>query len=115
MRPATKILPLLLAGGLALGACGGDSDSGSSSDGGGATAATVAAGTQVSANDASRDEITAAITAAGVDNADRWAGEVIEYRPYTSADDAARLREELTKYGPTDATIDQILSALTIP
>lgn len=122
MRPTAKILPLLLAGGLALGACGGGGSSDTATDsttatadaGGSSSAATVPAGTQVSANDASADEIAAAITAAGVDSADRWAHEVVEYRPYAAGDEA-RLREELAKYGPTNATIDQILGALTFP
>jgi hypothetical protein len=119
MRPATTFLPLVLAGGLLLGACGSDggsTDTGASagSDATATTSAAADAASRVSANDASREEIAAAIDAAGVDSAERWAGEVVEYRPYAAGDEA-RLREELAKYGPSDATIDQILSVLTIP
>jgi ABC-type glycerol-3-phosphate transport system substrate-binding protein len=80
MRAPLKLLPLVLAGSLALGACGGE-DSGAasaettvttvaSSD---STATTDVTTAKASANDASRDEIAAALTAAGVANADRWA------------------------------------------
>ena len=118
MRPPTRILPLVLVGALAFSACGGDDSKDSSSPtttaaaDSGATGSSAPAGDTVSANDASRDEIAAALEAAGVDNADRWAGEIVEYRPY-SAGDEARLREELAKYGPTDETIDQIISVLS--
>jgi len=124
MRAPLKLLPLVLAGSLVLGACGGDDDASSApsdttvttvADGSADSSTTTAATGKVSANEASRDEIAAALTAAGVANADRWAGEVVEYRPYTSASDEARLREELAKYNPDDATLEQILGALTIP
>lgn len=122
MRTTTPLVSLLVSAGLALGACGADDSSSSPASTTATTAATTGATTdpstsssgQVSANDASRDEIAAALTAAGVDNADRWAGEVVEYRPY-SADGEGRLREELAKYGPSEATIDQIIGVLTFP
>jgi 1-aminocyclopropane-1-carboxylate deaminase/D-cysteine desulfhydrase-like pyridoxal-dependent ACC family enzyme len=75
--------------------------------------ASAALGITVSANTASEAEIIAALQTAGVENADRWAEEVVEYRPY-SADDAefARLREELAKYNPDQATLEAIVSVL---
>ncbi len=115
MRAPLKLIPFVITGAIALGACGDGGSTDTADSSGGSTAVTAAAQTRVSANDASRDEIAAAIATAGVDSADRWAGEVVEYRPYSSQSDAARLREELAKYGPDDATLDRILSALAIP
>lgn len=68
---------------------------------------------QVSANTASYDQIVAALIAAGVPNASRWANEVMEYRPYP-ADDATlqHLQDNLAKYNPDPATLAAILSAL---
>lgn len=78
-----------------------------------APAASAGAGTTVSANTASQAEIAAALQAAGVTNADRWAKEVVEYRPYPLGDIRfTRLREELAKYNPDPAAVDAILSVL---
>ncbi len=79
------------------------------------TSTSVTANTgRVSANSASYDEIVAALSAAGVDNADRWAREVMEYRPYDTSDpDLTHLRDELAKYNPGEGVVDQIVSALT--
>jgi ABC-type enterochelin transport system substrate-binding protein len=69
---------------------------------------------KVSANTASVDEIAAALEAAGVDNADRWAREVAEYRPYATDDpDLTHLRDELAKYNPASGVVDSIVSVLT--
>lgn len=76
--------------------------------------ATAGAGDKVSANTASEDEITQALTAAGVSNPGRWAEEVVEYRPYPSDDpDLTKLRQNLAKYNPGEETTDKIVSALT--
>lgn len=69
----------------------------------------------VDANTASVGEIADALDAAGVDNADRWAREVEEYRPYPTDDpDLTRLQQNLAKYNPGDETLARILSALTV-
>lgn len=71
---------------------------------------------KVSANHASREEIAAALEAAGVSNADRWAREVQEYRPYPEDDpDMAKLRGELAKYNPADGVVDAIVATLSLP
>jgi hypothetical protein len=97
----------------------GDSDT--DTDGGGtdAGASVVPAGsvtpgaTKVSANTASAAELVAALTAAGVSNASRWADEIAEYRPYDASDaNLEKLRTELEKYNPGQATIDAIVSVL---
>ena len=76
--------------------------------------ASSAAIARVSANTASQSEIAAALAAAGVPNADRWAGEVVEYRPYDASDATLqKLQENLAKYNPDPATLAGILSALT--
>lgn len=77
------------------------------------TAADDGAGT-VDANTASIDELAAAFDAAGVPNADRWAREVDEYRPYSGTDDWAHLKQELSKYNIDQDTLDKILSVLTV-
>jgi hypothetical protein len=75
---------------------------------------TPAAG-KANANTASHDELAAALTAAGVDNAERWAREIDEYRPYPTDDPTfAKLRGELEKYGPSKETVDLIVSALSL-
>lgn len=76
--------------------------------------ATVKPGAKVSANTASESDIVAALNAAGVSNAERWAKEVVEYRPYPSDDpNLTKLRESLAKYNPGQETVDKIVSALT--
>ena len=68
---------------------------------------------KVSANTASEEEITAALTGAGVSNPGRWAEEVVEYRPYPTDDpDLTKLRDNLAKYNPGQETVDKIVSAL---
>lgn len=75
--------------------------------------ASLGAATRVSANTATRDELVAALSAAGVSNADKWANEIEEYRPYDASDtELAKLRTELEKYNPTADTLDAILSVL---
>ena len=107
---------------LAAAGCGGST----STDGGGAAAssspttssaaagATSQPGAKVSANTASENDIASALTAAGVSNAERWAKEVVEYRPYPADDpNLAKLRDNLAKYNPGQETVDKIVSALT--
>ncbi len=68
----------------------------------------------VSANTATTQELIAALEAAGVTNADRWAREVMEYRPYDTSDPTLQhLQDELAKYNPDPATLAAILSVLT--
>jgi hypothetical protein len=53
------------------------------------------------------------LTAAGVPNADRWAKEVTEYRPYPADDPTLQvLQDNLAKYNPDPTTLAGILSAL---
>ncbi|MEV1167652.1 hypothetical protein [Nonomuraea sp. NPDC049784] len=67
----------------------------------------------MSANTAGESEIAAALQAAGVDNAERWAREVTEYRPYAADDpNLTSLRDNLAKYNPGQETVDKIVSAL---
>ncbi|HET7182696.1 MAG TPA: hypothetical protein VFI15_10730 [Candidatus Limnocylindrales bacterium] len=78
-----------------------------------APGATSAAVTKVSANTATESELVAALTAAGVPNADRWAREVMEYRPYAADDPTLQhLQDNLAKYNPDPATLAGILAAL---
>jgi hypothetical protein len=114
---ASSVVALLLA------ACSASTGSASSAPAATQPAATAApsavasaggaATTKVSANTASEADIAAALTAAGVPNADRWAREVTEYRPYPTDDPTlARLQDNLAKYQPDAATLQGILSAL---
>lgn len=69
---------------------------------------------KVSANTASAEEITAALEGVGVQNADRWTREILEYRPYDEADATlAQLRDELQKYNPAPDQLEKIISVLT--
>ena len=119
------LAPVVLTAALTLGAvgCGGSSDSASSDASTTTAASSSAAGasttagpgttTKVSANDASKAEITSALDAAGVPNAARWANEIEEYRPYPADDPSfTELRAELEKYNPGAGTIDQIVAVL---
>jgi ABC-type glycerol-3-phosphate transport system substrate-binding protein len=108
---------------LAIAACGGTTTSSDSTPSVSATpttagpsnGATQSAAEKVSANTASENEIAAALSAAGVSNAERWAHEVVEYRPYPADDpNLAKLRENLAKYNPGQETTDKIVSALTL-
>ena len=70
---------------------------------------------KVNANTATVAEIQAALEAAGVANAARWAKEVEEYRPYPTNDPTfAKLRGELAKYNPGPGVVDQIISVLSL-
>ena len=76
-------------------------------------ASATAGAAKVSVNEASEAELVAAFTAAGVDNPDKWAEEVEEYRPYPSDDpNFAKLRDELAKYNPGPGVVDKIVAAL---
>ena len=75
--------------------------------------AEVTTGT-VSANTASTEELITALEANGVDNADRWAREIEEYRPYDTADpELTHLQDELAKYNPDPDQLQKILDTLT--
>lgn len=107
---------LALAAAAALTACSGRAASpAADAVGTAATVPTTAAqpGTKVSANTATRAELEAALAAAGVPNAGRWAAEVVEYRPYPADDPSfAKLRRELAKYNPAPGVVDRIVSVL---
>ncbi len=71
---------------------------------------------QVSANNATVAEMTAAFEQNGIANAQRWAREVEEYRPYDVSDPTmASLRQELAKYNPAAGVVDDIVASLTLP
>ena len=77
-----------------------------------ATTAAPAAG-KVSANDATRAELEAAFTTAGISSPAQWAREVTEYRPYATDDPTfAKLRQNLAKYNPGPGVVDQIVATL---
>jgi hypothetical protein len=106
----------------ALAACGGSMTAGAttSTPGSSGSAARTSvpsssgATAKVSANTTSGSDIAAALESAGVSNADRWAQEVVEYRPYSSNDpNLGKLHKNLAKYNPDQETVDKIVSALT--
>lgn len=116
--------PVLLTLSLGLAACGSsgteDADRSTttteapSTTGSGTPIGTVPAGTTVSANAASVEELTAALTAAGVENPDAWADEVIEHRPYAADDPTMQgVRDALAEYDPPPDLLDKLVSALT--
>ncbi len=75
-----------------------------------------ATGVTLSANDASISELAASFESAGISNAQRWAREADEYRPY-SVDDTGytKLRGELAKYNPASGVVDTIVARLHLP
>jgi hypothetical protein len=92
---------------IALGGCG------SSADGDLADVIAPASVTGFAVNEASEAEIAAVLEAAGIANAETWAHEIEEYRPYDgTAADWDRLRGELAKHGADDAASDQIIDAI---
>lgn len=114
IAPAALALALLVGGTAACGDDGGSGTASTTTEAPSASEGPSSASETVSANDASAEEIAAALDAAGVANADRWADEVVEYRPYDDADQGfPRLREELAKYDPPEGTIDQIVAVLS--
>jgi hypothetical protein len=67
----------------------------------------------VSANSAPEDEITEALTDAGVGNPARWAKQVVAHRPYPADDPKlTRLRDTLAALRVAPETLDKIVSAL---
>jgi hypothetical protein len=84
----------------------------STAAGSGSTGSTAATVSQVDPNTASESQIAAAFTAAGVDNANKWAKEVTEYGPYTPDTISDTLTKELGKYGIDQQTLDTILGVL---
>ena len=97
---------------LAAVACGSESDSSAEAADSGDT---VTAGGKLSANNASDEELEAAFEAAGISNADLWAHEVEEYRPYSVDDtDFAKLRRELAKYNPGPGVVDSIIDLVEL-
>jgi hypothetical protein len=124
-----SLLPLLL--GLTVVACGGGggspltpgstATSSTTSTTSSSNAASPAAGSSqaaatgsIDANNATQAELAAAFAAAGISNADRWAREVAEYRPYEADPTWARLRQELGKYNIDPAVLEQILALLRV-
>jgi hypothetical protein len=113
---AIPVIAAGLAASIALSGCGASATSGSS------TASTTSAsaganapspGQKVSANTASQSDIAAALQAAGVANAQRWAKEVVEYRPYDTGDaKLTKLQQNIAKYNPGQDTVDKIVGAL---
>ncbi len=80
-----------------------------------ASSSAAAASTEkVNANTASKGDIAAALTKVGVKNADKWANEIEEYRPYTATTLPTKLKGELGKYGVDQDTLAKIMSVLTI-
>jgi hypothetical protein len=67
----------------------------------------------VSANDASESDLVTAFETAGIPNAEKWAEEVMEYRPYDEPT-FAKLRDELAKYNPGPGVVDKIISTLEL-
>ena len=88
----------------------GSSTTAGTTSGTGAGSATTA---KVSANTATRAELEAALTAAGVPNAAKWANEIEEYRPYAADDPKlTQLRKALAKYNPSADQLEKIMSVL---
>jgi hypothetical protein len=123
----TFLLPLLL--GLTVAACSGGGGSASSPAATGAIgtpaasssaqvttapSSTSAATGSINANTASIAELQAAFEAAGISNADRWAREVAEYRPYPADPSWTQLRQEMSKYNIASDVLEKIIGLLEV-
>ncbi len=64
------------------------------------------------ANTATVAEITAAFSSAGVPDAEKWAAQVVEHRPYSGTDGWSALRQDLDQDTIDDATFSKITSVL---
>lgn len=137
MRHTTRYAAVAVAGLLAFAACGGGDDADTAAPAAQAsttivtttvptttpttaapvttTTAPAPGATKPNANSASRAEMAAAFTTAGISNASRWATEVEEYRPYPTNDpNMAKLRQNLAKYNPGPGVVDAIIAALSL-
>ena len=143
MRHTTRLATLAVAGVLTLAACGGGDDNETATPAAQVTttaapttvaattpttvpavttttaavaaATTTTAVSKPNANTASRAEMTAAFTAAGISSASRWAVEVEEYRPYPVTDPTmAKLRQNLAKYNPGPGVVDALIASLSL-
>lgn len=118
LRTTTRTALAAVALAIGLGACssGGSTTTTATDATSEATSATTAATTAgVDANTATVAELTAAFQAAGIPSASRWAREVEEYRPYPTDDPSfAKLRQELSKYNPSNEVLQGILAALSL-
>jgi DNA uptake protein ComE-like DNA-binding protein len=74
----------------------------------------AAAVSNVNANTATVAELQAAFEAVGIPNADKWAREVEEYRPYPADPTWAQLRQELGKYNIDPVVLEQIIAILEV-
>jgi len=128
----TSRLPTIAAAfALTVAACGGSDSASSDTSAASSSPTTAATGSPdtspavsspstgdlatVDANNASADELIAALEANGVTNAEKWADEIEEYRPYATDDPTfAKLRDELSKYNPDAATLEAIVGSLTL-
>ena len=120
-RQTTPLASLLAIAAIAMAGCGSSTSSNASASTQSTststttttTGSTTAASGKVSANTATTDELVAALDCAGVTSADRWAREIMEYRPYDTADATlASLRQELSNYNPSADQLAKIMSVL---
>ncbi|HRC07320.1 MAG TPA: hypothetical protein PLV41_03820 [Miltoncostaeales bacterium] len=116
-RHATPLASLLAIAAIAMAGCGSSTSTNASATTQATTTTTTTttapATGKVSANTATADELMVALEAAGVTSADRWAREIMEYRPYDTGDATlATLRQELSKYNPSTDQLTKIMSVL---
>lgn len=118
-RQTTPLASLLAIAAIAMAGCGSSTGSNGSANTQTTSSSTTSASTtqstsgKISANTATADELVAALEGAGVTSADRWAREVMEYRPYDTGDvTLASLRRELSKYNPSTDQLTKIMSVL---
>lgn len=129
MSRRTQLSAITIVAAIGLSACGG-APTGTSSAAGATTAASAAIAatpepssaaasspndtTLVEVNTATEAQLQAAFEAAGIPNADRWAREVAEYRPYPDDPTWAKLRQELGKYNIDPLVLEQIIALLQV-
>ncbi len=115
-----KLVALLLALTLALAIAGCGEDSGDSTTGA-TSPATPAAGDaatagKISANNATVEELEAALAAAGISNPGAWAHDIEHHRPFPADDpEFAKLRRGLEEHNAAPDVVETIIGLLKLP
>ncbi|WP_051579701.1 hypothetical protein [Pseudonocardia acaciae] len=104
------VVAALLA--VSLAGCGGATGRGGS-DQPGVPAPDVSASKKESISTSSVQDIAAALRANQVENPEKWARIIVEYRPYPGGDPGlGKLRQALVQHRAEPRTIDQIMTVL---
>ncbi|MCY3895764.1 MAG: hypothetical protein OXG17_04760 [Chloroflexi bacterium] len=116
LRVVALLLALTIA--LVIAACGedsGDSTTGATSPATPAAGDAATAG-KLSANNATVEELEAALAAAGIKNPGAWAHDIEHHRPFPADDtEFAKLRRGLAEHNAAPEVVETIVGLLKLP